>query len=311
MGSTTVEQPSPPPQPSTGEAVQAYTENLPQMYETQLEYGPKMTGQQVGMLEEFLPQVTALEQGLQQQYRPQNVAQQVGLQMAYAPQLAAQQRQLQELAQPEEVAAKEAMGETITPEYLSQAPYQEAQSPLLDKASQQASQIMEQGLTPEEEDYYRDIYASQLGTNVGSPIGADYMGRNLLMQQQQRKDYGRQLGTQLGQVQTGLEESAISRQLGELGRRQNVGLSMAGMYNVPQQPQVGMGNINVPGLQPANAMAGYNFPQVQGAMQQGYGSYAGLYGSMYGANAGLQGSRNQMMGNIIGGGLGGLTMGMM
>jgi len=39
--------------------------------------------------------------------------------------------------------------------------------------------------------------------------------------------------------------------------------------------------------------------------QQGYGSYAGLYGNMYNANARLAESENAMMGDIIGGAIGG------
>lgn len=291
---TSIEQPSPPQQPSTEEAINAYISGLPAMYEAQMEYSPLITGQQIGMLQQYLPEVTALQQNLQQQYLPQNVAQQVGLQMAYAPVLAQQQRQLQELYQPESLAATQALGGIVNQDYLSQTDLGQM-SPLLGQVSEQAQTMMNEGLSDDEMSLYRDLYASNIGTNAGSPIGADYMSSNLLAQDIARRDLGRQLATQLGQ--TGLSET---------GRRQNVGLSMAGMYNVPSQPQIGMQGINIPGLQTANVMSGYTFPNVANFMNQGYGNYMGGYSSMYGTNAGLAGQNTGLMGNILGGVLGGL-----
>ena len=238
-GGTEIHTPTPPQQPSTAEAVEAYTESMPQMYETQLEYGPKMTGQQVEMMQQFLPQITALEQQLQQQYMPENVAQQVELQQQYAPQLAAQQRELQELAQPEAVAAKEALGDVVSPDWMT------GYDPLEQPGYEQAKESVRQ--------------------DIRGAWGARGLGKSGMSAQDE--------ANMMAELTYPYVMQQEQMRLGELGRRQDVGLQMAGMYNVPQQPQVQGQGIQIPGMQPTNVMQGYNFPNVQQGMQQGYGSY--------------------------------------
>jgi hypothetical protein len=85
--------------------------------------------------------------------------------------------------------------------------------------------------------------------------------------------------------------------LQELARRQNVGLQLAGRAGVQGMPQVGM-----PQYQPPDMMAGYSFPQVQGGMLQGYGTYAP-------ATRPLMGQSGDLMGGI-GGILSGVGAGM-
>jgi hypothetical protein len=108
-------------------------------------------------------------------------------QMQYAPLEAAQQVQLaQQYAAP-----------------LAQA-YQSAQDILYPGTSQlqeQLAQQAQQGLTAGVPDYARQQYQSdmnaQLGTNVNSGIGADYVSRNLMNQQQQYQQYYQNLGLSL------------------------------------------------------------------------------------------------------------------
>lgn len=112
-------------------------------------------------------------------------------QLEMAPKEAQQQVQLAEqFAQP--------LGEAYLQAQKAMFPETTA---LTEQMATQAAEGMEQGLSPEEQEYYRDIYASQLGTNVGSPIGADYTARGLLRQQQQRQDYYRNLGLSVSQRQ--------------------------------------------------------------------------------------------------------------
>jgi len=117
----------------------------------------------------------------------------------------------------------------------------------------QAGQGMTAGLSDWERDLYRSEANANLGTNVGSPIGADYVGRNLLQATQQRQDYYR-----------------------------NMGMSIAGKQPVYQAQQPNTPNYTA-GFTP-NAVMGYN--------SQNYSPFASMYGNMYSANAGLQGNVN-------------------
>lgn len=138
---------------------------------------------------------------------------------------------------------------------------------LQESLAAQAQTGMTSGLTPAETAQYRSDLASQLGTNVGSGIGSDYMSRNMLMQQQNRQDYYR-----------------------------NLALSTAG-----RQPLTTAQPVNT-----LNYMQNYTPTANANFVGQGYGNYSNAYSSMYGANAGIAGSKNQMYGQIIGGGLGAL-----
>ena len=93
---------------------------------------------------------------------------------------------------------------------------------------------------------YLNEYNSQLGSNAGSGIGADYVSRGM-----QNQLFGQQ------QVY------------------QNMGLSLANRQPLTQgqQPQT------------TNYMSQFTPSTVLGQQAQNYGSYANLYGGMYNANA--------------------------
>jgi len=124
---------------------------------------------------------------------------------------------------------------------------------------------MTQGLSDAETSQYRSDLGAQLGANAGSGIGADYMSRNMLLQQQQRQDYWR-----------------------------NLGLSVAG-----RQPLTTAQPVNS-----LNYMQNYTPTANANFVGQGYGNYSNAYSSMYNANANMQASQNQMYGNMIGGAMG-------
>jgi len=114
---------------------------------------------------------------------------------------------------------------------------------------------------------YEDYAKSVLGENIASPLGAGDYARGMLEQQKGWGDYYR-----------------------------NLGMSFTGRQPIyqPQQPQT------------SNYMAGYTPQAVMGQMGTNYGNYMSGYGSMYGANATLGASRNKMLGQMVGGGLGAL-----
>lgn len=106
---------------------------------------------------------------LQQQYAPQEAAQQVSLAQQYAAPLGQAYQQAQAAMYPNETA----LSNTLT---------QQAQ----------------EGMTSQVPDWMRDQYQSDLranlGTNIGSPIGADFTSRGLLEQQNQWQQYYQNLG---------------------------------------------------------------------------------------------------------------------
>ena len=140
-------------------------------------------------------------------------------------------------------------------------------SALQEQMAGQAAEGMQAEMPSWMQEQYRDTYASNLGSNIGSGIGADYQSTGMLQAQQGYQDYYR-----------------------------NLGLSLAGRQPLasPQTPQTGQYSQN------------YNPQDVMGYNATNYGNYAGLYGSMYGANANVTASKNDMMGQIVGGAMGGL-----
>lgn len=86
---------------------------------------------------------------------------------------------------------------------LSQA-YQSVQSSLYPKTTALQEGLADQatqGINSQVPDWMKQAYQSnvnaQLGQNAGSPIGADYMSRGLLQQQQDWQNYYRNLGLQV------------------------------------------------------------------------------------------------------------------
>jgi hypothetical protein len=182
---------------------------------------------------------------MQQQYAPQEAAQQVALAQQYAQPLAQAYKSAQETMYPQETA----MTSTL---------------------NQQA----QEGMTSEVPQWMRDEYLSgvnsNLGTNVGSPLGADYVSRGLMQQKQGWGDYYR-----------------------------NMGLSITGRQPIAtaQAPQY------------TNQMQGYTPQGVGQFNQQGYGTAAGIYGNQANNYTSMQ-QYNPWMnvaGSLAGGIGGGLT----
>jgi len=146
-GGTTIYTPSPAPQPSSAEAIQAWIEGMPQVYQTQMQYAPLQAAQQVQLAQQY-----ALPMGQAQQ------------------------------------AAMEAM-------YPGTAALQETMS-------NQALQGMTATQMPDwmRQQYTSDINAN-LGTNIGSGIGAEYLSRNMQQQLYNQQSGYRDLGLSLSNRQ--------------------------------------------------------------------------------------------------------------
>lgn len=305
MGNTSVQTPQPPAAPSTAESVEAYINSMPRMYQTQLDWGGPMAQQQLDLTQQFGPQYMALQESLANQYDPQKVARDVGLQMQYAPQLVGQQQDLTRQYEPESYAAKEALGGMMTPEYLSSGgPMMKASTPEFDAIKGMVTPEWMTGYNPSEapgmmaakdriRQDTRGAWASRGMAQSGmsaedeSRLMAEFEFPYAQQQEQMRlNELGarRQFGAQVGQTELGSQENALTRYYTELGRRQNLGLSMAGRLNVPSMPTVNVPQVNQPQFNAPNMMEGYNYGQVANNMQTGYGNYSNLYGNMYGSN---------------------------
>lgn len=74
MGSTNIEQPTPPSAPSTAESVQAWVDALPQIYKTQMEYAPLQAQQQVSLAQQYAAPLGQAQLAAQQAMYPQTTA---------------------------------------------------------------------------------------------------------------------------------------------------------------------------------------------------------------------------------------------
>lgn len=159
--------------------------------------------------------------------------------MKYAPlQAQSELDLLQKYAAPIGQAYKSAM-ESLYPETAG----------LQENLAAQANQGMNAEMPTWMKDAYKDQFNANLGTSAGSPIGADYMSRGMMMQQKQYNDYYRDLA-----------------------------LSVSGRQPLAQPVQPQTGNYSQ-GFTPGNVMA----------MNQGtYGSYTGASANMYGSQLGYQ-----------------------
>lgn len=294
-GGTTVIQPKPAPQPSTADAIKAYIQGLPAMYGAQMEWAPKLAEQDIGMMQQYIPQLAELSNQLQMQYAPEQAAQAWQMQQQYAPLYAQQQQALQQQFEPGAYGALQSLGGMMEPGYLGgQGGMMQAQSPMLEQLGA--------GMTPDWMYGYRaqeapgmdlarerivqgarDAWADRGLLESGmsafdearmlSEFEFPYaMQQEALTQQVQAQRQGQ--AQALGGAQLGTLENAYNRYLSELGRRQNVGLSLAGRYNVPVQQAISTPQIGTPGYTAPNLMQGYDFGQVQNAMAQNYGTYA-------------------------------------
>jgi hypothetical protein len=182
-------------------------------------------------------------------------------QMKYAPMEAAQQVQLaQQYAQP--------MGEAMQKAQSAMYPQTTALQENL------ATQAM-QGMTSEVPDWMRQEYLSNLranlGTNIGSPISADYVSRGLLEQKKGWQDYYR-----------------------------NLGLAATGRQPLTQA--------STP--QTSNYMSTYTPGSVMGYTANNYGTAGGIYGSQLNYAGQMSGQKGGNYGGM-GAGLGMLAGGLL
>ena len=314
-GTTVVNNPNPTTSPSTGEAIDAYIKGMPQMYQAQLDWAPKMAESTMSLAQQYLPQATALQQQLTQQYAPQEAAQQWALQEQYGPLYAAQQQELQRQYEPEAYAAKQELGNITSGDYMSTAPWMQAGSstagalgniynqdylqnysaqnaPGLDAARNRVIQSSRGAWAD------RGLAQSGMSAEDETKMVSEFEFPYALQQEQlTQQTLGQRQAAALayGQQEIGTQESAYDRYLAEVGRRQNVGLSLAGRYNVAQTPSVQTPNVSIPSYTSPDVTSGYNIGNVMNYMQQGYGtesasarplgystSSGGLFGSLFG-----------------------------
>lgn len=181
---------------------------------------------------------------LQQQYNPQLAAQDFALSQEYAP-------KYQQLMQETEAAAY---------------PYTAG---LQEQLAKRASEGIGGSLTPELEAGYRDRLRSELGPNVGSGVGADYVSRGMIEANQQYQRY-----------------------------YDDLGLSLTGRLPLSQASN--------PQFRTTSSVLDPN--SVMSFNQGVYGTQGSIFSNMYNQQANLQSSRNNMFGQMIGGGVGILGM---
>jgi len=197
MGSTKIQQPTPPTPPSAQDEVNAWISALPQVYQTQQQYMLPLAESQQAAQEALYPQTSALQENL----------------------------------------------------------------------AGQAAQGMQSGVPSWMTDQYKSDMNAQLGANAGSPIGADYMSRGLMQQQQNWKQY-----------------------------YQNMGLSLAGRQPLAQP------NLDyTSGFTPNSVMAGMN--QNYGSYGNLYGNMYGANAQVAGQNPFLS-AIGGVTGNVLGGAAG-------
>ena len=217
---TQVIQPTPQPQPSTAEAIQAYIEGLPQMIQTQMQYAPQLAQQQFD-----------IQQGLAPSYAQEAWQ----LQQEYAPMLAEQQQALQEQYEPEALAARQSLGGLLEGDYLTDynaGGYGEGFDAARNRLKQDARGAWAQ----------RGLGFSGMSAEDETRMLAEFEFPYALQQEQLRTQ--------------------------ELGRRQNLALSLAGRYGVPN-----VQGVSTPTVQTPSLMQNYDFGNVQSGMLQGYGTY--------------------------------------
>ena len=204
-------QPTPPPQPNTSDAINAWVENMPRVFEEQQRQAPLSAQQQLELLQQYgVPLAEAFR----------------ATENAANPEAAQLQRSLTSQAN---AGMSGDVPEWMQKEYLSNR-------------------------------------SAQLGTNVGSPVAADYQSTGLMQQKMDWQNYYR-----------------------------NLGLTISG-----RQP-IGQGQAP----QTANYTAGFTPGSVMDFQSSTYAPYAGAYSGMYGANAQLTASQARARGDMVGGAIGG------
>jgi hypothetical protein len=176
----------------------------------------------------------------------QNYPAMFALQKQYAPQEAQQQVELaQQYAQPLGEAYKAA----------NDAMYPET-SAIQEKLATQSLAGMESGVPDWQKQQYLSDMNANLGTNVGSGIGADYVSRGMIQQQQDWQNYYRDLGF-------------------SVAGRQPLATAQSPSYS--------------------NYASSYTPGQVAGTNAQNYGSYSNAYANMYGSNTSFANNTNNLI----------------
>jgi len=143
-GGTTTQiiQPTPPPQPSTADAMREYVNSLPALYEAQMKYAPLEAQQQLQLAQQYALPYAQIAQQAQESLYPGTTA-------------------------------------------------------LQEQLAGQAQQGMQAQVPQAMKEQYRSDLLAQLGENAKAGIGADYVSRNLINQQQQYQQYYQNLGLSL------------------------------------------------------------------------------------------------------------------
>lgn len=140
---TTVYNPSPAPQPTTAESIDAWVKSMPTVFAEQQRQAPLEAQQQIDLLSQYGLPLAQTAQSIDAQLYPETQKLQEGM--------AAQ--------------ANEGMNATEMPDWMRKS-------------------------------YMSDMNAN-LGTNAGSPIGADYVSRGMQQQLFNQQKYYRDLGLSL------------------------------------------------------------------------------------------------------------------
>lgn len=177
---------------------------------------------------------------LQQEQAPQEAQQQLELLQEFGPQMGLAVKAGQEAVSPETTAIPEELAGIARDRYKG-------------------------GLSTEERDQFLSDFSGQLGTNIGSPIGALATSRSLMLANQQRQREG-----------------------------ENLGLSLTGRQPLaqPQAPNVN----NISGSLTPGQVLGFN-QGVFGSQANIFGSQAGMYNQQM---ANQQSGQNQLMSGLFG-----------
>lgn len=288
-----VQGPTPPPAPTSTDAMNAYIQGLPQMYQAQLDWQPKLTASEIQTAQQFAPSIAGIYNQIQQQYAPQQAALDWQIQSQYAPLAVQQQQEMQRMYEPEAYAAKANLGNVVNQgNYMNTAPWLQSGSSALSGLQGLTNQDYLTNYNPETapglalaKDRLRGDIRGAWADRGLAQSGASAFDESKILselelpyaQQQEAmrlSELGRrqEMALGLGQMDIGAQEAAANRYMSEIGRRQNVGLSLAGRYNVPTQPTVATPQISAPIAPTQQVGAGYSFPQVQNNMMQGYGA---------------------------------------
>lgn len=191
---------------------------------------------------------------LMQQYAPQEAQMNVDLTKQYAGDMGMALKTAQEAAYPEETKINNLLNAQVQEGMGSEIP-----------------QWMQ--------DQYRSNMNAQLGNNVASPIGADYMSRGLLQQNQDWKQYYTNLGLSITGRQPVYQANTPSytNQLGNytptsvMNYNQGIYGTQAGMYNSQLNSATQMASQGNPWTNALGGIAGMGI----GSFMGGWGGAAG------------------------------------